>query len=83
MEQFIKETEGQVINDLLPLKECSDKKNSFFECVITQKNELSKNMAGNDWHNYRFKVQEIETKCFKEGDLGSCDKYFSLYDINY
>lgn len=29
MEEFINQTEGQVINDLLPLKECSDKKILF------------------------------------------------------
>jgi len=83
MEEYLKFKSGEKTNDLPSVSECSDKKKAFYECVITQKNELTKTMNEKDWPSYKYKVHEIGLNCYKEGSMKSCDKYFSFYDINY
>ena len=72
-----------IYNEVMPVSECNDKKKAFYECVITQKNELTKNMSANEWQNYKYKVHDIESSCFKEGGMSDCESYYSLYDIKY
>lgn len=82
MDKFLLNT--NVENDLPSRSECIEKRTEFFECVNTAKSELTKSLTSNEeWKNYRNQVNGISMTCFKKGDLKSCDRQFSFFDISY
>jgi hypothetical protein len=63
--------------------DCLDKKKKFFNCVLTNKNELTQKLSNDEWPNYVHLVNNINLKCWDDLGLNKCENFFSLYEIKY